>query len=459
MTLIYNGLSGAQAAQAALSASSQNVANVMTPGYTRQGVLLASVQPLQSGALSAGAGVAVPKLLRFSDGYKTLQMWSAASELGRRETQQPYLTQLEQVLGDDESGINTGFDQFFAALNAVSVDPTSSPLRQQVITTARSLAERFNSLNQVLSNQRASLAQQRTTTVAQINTTSTQIAKLNEQIALTLGTGVNPSGLIDARDQKIDELARLVAVQVVEHPDGSRSVSLNGGQPLVVGARAATMTATTLPSGAQQLTVTFANETFSLANTKLGGEMGGLDELETNTLVPVMQAIVDMAQQFTDNVNNQLAVGYDTNGAAGLPLFQFTAAGTTATMSVRAGIVSDELALSSDPTTPGNSDNLMLLIALRRQPVTLPAVGSVSLSDAATQLVAKLGMDSQQNTAALNTAVTVRNQAEESWKSTSGVNLDEEAANLMQYQQMYQANMKVIAIANELFESTLNMLM
>jgi flagellar hook-associated protein 1 FlgK len=459
MTLIYNGLSGAQAAQAALSAASQNIANVMTPGYTRQGALLASVQPMQSGALSAGAGVSVPKLLRFSDGYKNLQMWSSGSELGRRDTAQPYLTQLEQVMGDDESGINTGLDQFFAALNAVSVDPTSSPLRQQVITTARSLSERFNSLNQVLSNQRASVAQQRLTSIAQINTTSTQIAKLNEQIALTLGTGVNPSGLIDARDTKIDELARLVSVQVVDQPDGSRNVSMSGGQPLVVGARAATMKAVTTPSGAQNLTVDFASETFSLANTKLGGSMGGLDEFETGTLVPMMQSIVGMGQQFVDNVNNQLALGFDSNGAPGLPLFQFTATGASGVMGVRPGIVSAELALSSDPLQPGNSDNLLVLIGLQRQPVTLPTLGSVSLSDAVTQLVARLGMDSQQNTASLNTAQTVRNQAEESWKATSGVNLDEEAANLMQYQQMYQANMKVIAVANELFESTLNMLM
>src|SRR5690606_33863176 len=106
MTVIHNALSGALAAQAALSATSQNVANVMTPGYTRQAVLLASVQPLQTGALSAGSGVTVTSLLRFSDNYKSLQLWSAASELGQRNSAQPYLTQLEQILGDDESGIN-----------------------------------------------------------------------------------------------------------------------------------------------------------------------------------------------------------------------------------------------------------------------------------------------------------------------------------------------------------------
>ena len=458
MTLIYNALSGALAAQAALSATSQNVANVMTPGYTRQGALLASVQPLQGGVLSAGSGVAVPSLLRFSDGYKSLQLWSAASELGLRATAQPYLTQIEQVLGDDESGINSGLDAFFSAINAASVDPTSNPLRQQVITTADALAQRFNSLNQVLSNQRASVAQQRLTAVAQINTLSGQIAKLNAEVALTQGTGVNPSGLIDARDSKIDELAALVALQVVEQPDGSRSVSLRGGQPLVVGARAATLSAQTHPDGSQTLKVDFANESFSLANTRLGGSLGGLAEFEDGSLAPLMASITSMAQQLAQNVNTQLAAGYAVDGTPGQPLFTFDSTGATGVLNVNAGMTAADLAFSQNAATPGNSDNLLALIALKSQPVTLPSLGSVSLSDAVTQLVAQLGMASQQNTAGLTTAQTVRNQAEESWKSTSGVNLDEEAANLIQYQQMYQANMKVVAVANELFNSTLAML-
>lgn len=458
MSIIYNGLSGALAAQAALATTSQNISNVMTPGYTRQGVLLASVQPMQSGALSAGSGVAVPSLLRFSDGYKSLQLWSAQSELGQRSTAQPYLTQLEQVMGDDDSGINSGLDAFFSTLNAASIDPTSSPLRQQVITAADALAQRFNSLNQVLSNQRASVAQQRLTTIAQVNTLSSQVAELNEQIVLTQGSGVNPSGLIDARDRKIDQLAELAALQVVQQPDGSRSVSLRGGQPLVVGARAATMSATSNPDGSQTLWVDFANESFTLANTKIGGQLGGLDDFEGRVLVPQMQSITSMAEQLADNVNNQLAAGFALDGTPGAPLFEFDSTGATGMLSVRAGVLTEELAFSGNPATPGNSDNLLLLIGIKTQPVTLPLLGSVSLSDAVTQLVAKLGMDSQQNEAAMTTAQTVRNQAEESWKSTSGVNLDEEAASLMQYQQMYQANMKVIAVANELFDSTIAIL-
>ncbi len=91
--------------------------------------------------------MAVPSLIRFSDSYKSLQMWGAASQLGQRTTAQPYLTQLEQAMGDEESGVNNGLDAFFGALNAASVDPTSSPLRQQIITAADALAQRFQQLH------------------------------------------------------------------------------------------------------------------------------------------------------------------------------------------------------------------------------------------------------------------------------------------------------------------------
>ena len=82
---------------------------------------------------------------------------------------------------------------------------------------------------------------------------------------------------------------------------------------------------------------------------------------------------------------------------------------------------------------------------------------SVLLGDVYTQLVGKLAMYSQQNNASYETAQTVRDQSESNWRSTSAVNTDEEAVNLMQYQQMYQANMKVITVANELFDSLLEM--
>lgn len=458
MSIINNALSGALAAQAGLNTTSQNVANVMTEGYTRQGILLSAVQPARSGALSAGNGVAVPALLRFSDGYKSLQMWNAASGLARYETAQPYLTQLEQVMGDDASSINNGLDAFFGALNAASVEPTSSPLRQQVITAADALAQRFNSLNQVLSNQRVAVQQQRSTVVTQVNALAGDIAALNKQIAATQATGVNASGLIDERDRKIDDLAGMVSLQVVNQPDGTRSVSLRTGQPLVVGGIAAKVGVQANADGSQTLKLDFAKESFTLASSGLGGQLGGLDEMEHQVLVPMMQSVTDMAREMSTAVNTQLQAGFALDGTAGKPLFVYDATSVTSMLKVDSSVVAQDLGFSSSATAPGDSSNLLAVIAIKGQSVSIGSLGLVTLGDAVTQLVGKLGMQSQQNQASLGTAQTVRDQAEESWKSTSGVNSDEEAINLMQFQQMYQANMKVIATANDLFDATLAMM-
>ncbi|MEF7615595.1 flagellar hook-associated protein FlgK [Aquincola sp. MAHUQ-54] len=458
MSIIQTALSGTRAAQIGLDVTSQNIANVMTAGYTRQGVNLTTVQPNRSGATSVGSGVNVPALIRFSDSYKNLQMWSAASEVGKRDVAQPYLTQLEQVMGDDESGISGGLDKFFAALNAASVEPGSSPLRQQVITAADALAQRFNSLQTVLSNQRTAIYQQRSTILDQVNSLSLDVARLNDKIAAATGIGVNASGLIDERDKKINEMASLVSLQVVNQPDGSRSLSLQGGQPLVVGSTASTLRAEVNPDGSQTLKLDFASQTFSLAGTAFGGQLGGLDDLQAKVLAPLAKSITEMADQLSAGVNSKFTAGYGLDGLAGMPLFVFDPTSATSMLKINPAVLPQKLGFSSDPAQPGASDNLLDVIKLQQQPITLTSLGSVLLGDVYSQLVGKLATDSQQNQAALNTAQTVRNQAESSWKSTSGVNQDEEAVNLLQYQQMYQANMKVIAVANELFDSTLAMI-
>lgn len=456
--MINNALSGTLAAQAALAVASQNVANLMTPGYTRQGILLTSTHHSRSGAFSAGDGVNTPSLLRFSDDYKSLQMWNAASNLGQHSTVQPYLTQLEQVMGDDSSTINSGLDAFFSALNAASVEPTSSPLRQQVISAAEALAQRFNSLNQVLSGQQASVAQQRTTTVAQVNALSSDIAKLNDKIASAAATGASPSSLIDERDNKIDALSALVGVQVVNQPDGSRSVSLRGGQPLVAGSMAATLEVQAQVGGGQSLVVQFATQSFDVTGSNLGGQLGGLADFENKVLQPLAGSIRDMASEISTRFNTQLAAGFAMDGTQGKPLFSFNPSSTSGMLQVTAGLQPQDLGFSSSATLPGNSKNLLELIDLKKQPIVVGTLGSVLLGDAYTQLVSKLGTDSQQNNSSLKVTETVRTHAIANWKSTSAVNSEEEAINLMQYKQMYQANMQVISVSNQLFDSTLALL-
>lgn len=455
MSIMNNALSGALASQLALSASSQNIANLQTRGYTRQVALLTSVGP-DAGVRSAGNGVQVNTLLRFSDGYKNQQMWRAASDVGQHAQNQPYLTQLERVMGDESASLSHGVDQFFRALNAVAgVDPTSSALRQQVLTAAGAMAQRFNSMNNLYNGQRQSVQQQRGAIVAAANASVASIASLNQQIARATAAGASASALIDARDLAIDTLSTQLALEVTDQPDGSRSVSLKTGQALVAGGMAAELVVN--PGATQSFSVTFGGSSFQLDNVAVGGQLGGLGRFERDVLDPLQQGVSDLAEQLSARVNTQLANGYTMDGNAGGPLFVFTAGSASSMLQITAGYQTDDLAFSGD-NTPGDSGNLQRLIALKNQPVTIAGLGAVMIGDTDTRLVGKLAIDSQQNRAALSTAQTVRNQALDDWKSTSGVNQDEEAVNLVEYQNMYQANMKVMSVANSLFDATLAMM-
>jgi flagellar hook-associated protein 1 FlgK len=455
MSILNNALSGALASQTALSASSQNIANLQTKGYTRQAALLSAVAPA-AGSTQAGNGVRITSLLRFSDNYKTQQLWRTASDLGQHAQTQPYMTQLETVMGNDDANLSGGIDKFFAALNAVAgVDPTSTPLRQQVVTAAGLLAQRFNSLNNVYNSQLQSLRQQRTAIVDSATTAIAAIAALNGRIANANATGSNASSLIDQRDQAIDSLASQMGLEVSDQPDGTRNVSLKTGQALVLGSVAGKLA---VSGGADQaFNLSFAGTTFDLDVTRAGGQLGGLTTYEKDVLLPMQNNVAEMAKQIADKVNAQLALGKTMDGNPGKPLFVYNTGSTSNMLQVASGFQTADLAFSGDGT-PGDTGNLQKLADIKNQTLTLTGLGSVLLSDADTQLVGKLAVDSQQNKGALDTFQTMRQQAEADWQSTSGVNQDEEAVNLVEYQNMYQANMKVMSVANALFDATLAMM-
>jgi flagellar hook-associated protein 1 FlgK len=455
MTILNNALSGALASQAALSAASQNIANLQTKGYTRQAALLTAIGP-DSGNRSAGNGVQVSSLIRFSDGYKNQQLWRAASDLGAHSQTQPYLTQLERVMGDDASSLAGGIDKFFQSLNAVGgVDPTSTPLRQQVLTAAGLMAQRFNSLNNVFNGQLQSVRQQRSAIVQAANADIANIAALNLKIAR--GSDSN-SALIDARDLAIDDLAGRMALEVSDQPDGTRNISLKSGQALVIGGVGGKLAASGGGAGGGQVfTLAFASTSSGVDAAALGGQLGGLSGYEKDYLLPLQQGVADIAQQLSAKVNAQLGAGFTMAGDPGKPLFVFTPGSNADMLKVAAGFSTDDLAFSSDGT-PGDSGNLQQLVALKGQAISVSTIGTVLMGDADTQLVGKLGVDSQQNQAALSTADAVRSHASQDWQSTSGVNQDEEAVNLVEYQKMYQANMKVMSVANSLFDATLAMM-
>ncbi|NUW74140.1 flagellar hook-associated protein FlgK [Vibrio mediterranei] len=456
MNLVNIALSGMNANRVALDVTAQNVANINTPGYSRQQAVMASLAGGKYDKTNPGMGVEVTSIRRVTDQYLVKQTWSTASAANYASGYTSAMSQLENMLGADGFSLSAGLDSLFAALNDATTKPESTPLRQQVINESEALARRFNTLTESLHNQHKDVHDQRNAAISHANSLMSNIAEVNKQIVEMQGTGGNPAQLMDTRDALVGELSKVMEVKTTDQADGSIQVSLASGQPLVMGSDASVIKAIPDPSDPYlaDIHIEFGNQTFA-AKGDLGGKLGSLHDYQVDVLKPYQVAIDDMARSLADEVNAVLAAGQDLNGNAGKALFSYDPANPAASLTIT-DIKSDELAFSSDGN-PGNSDNLKDLIAISNKPVTITGFGSLSLNDAFTAMVGETAIKARQADSDYQAKQSMFEQSVAARDNVSAVNSDEEAANLMTFANAHNANMKVISTANQLFDSVLQL--
>lgn len=450
-TLDQIAYSGVRAAQIALSTTGQNIANVNTPGFSRLHTVAGSLAG--QSALNVGGGVQVTSIRRLSSDFQNQQLWRATTEQHYYSSAQQYLTSLEGLMAGDGSSISVGLDQFFAALSEASATPGSIALRQQIIDEANNLGQRFNGLNSNIDAQIQALHEQRGAMATEINGLTENIALLNRKIVESESISGDSSALRDHRESLVNDLSQYASLRIHEVPDGSLSVALANGQPLVAGNSAGRLQVNTIASGEQEVVLAFAGTSFPLRQDGFGGAFGGLYDVEYDSLRPNQQALHDMASELAQMVNATLATGFDLDGNAGQALFAYDVSSTTAMLTVN-GLAPKELAFSSAAGESGNNEVLLDLLDLKGQTITLNG-NQVTLNDAYAGLLGQVASSSRQNQADLKSATAVTQQAQAQRDDVSAVSLDEEAVNLMTYQQAYQANMKVISTANQLFDDML----
>lgn len=452
-SLTQIGYSGLHAAQISLTVAGQNIANVNTPGFSRLSAQLHSVGG--RGGSRVGGGVEVTSIHRMTSEFHNRQLWLANTQVNFHSSSQQYLTALEGLIGSEGSSISAGLDNFFAALSEATSTPESIVLRQQILNEAKQLAQRFNSLSGNINTQIGAIHGQRTALVDEVNGLLGNIADLNKRIAEQEAVGGETGALRDHRDSLIKDLSQFADIRVQELQDGAVAVSLANGEPLVIRGTVSELKLSTNAAGEQELTLIFANSTFNVPQQDLGGTLGGLHEAEYGALRPVLDDLHAMAGQLDGLVNGLLATGVDLNNAPGKPLFSYDPNSITSMLTVE-DLAPEELAFSSAAHEPGNNDVLLELIELRHEAITVNG-SQVSLNDAYAGIVSRVASASRQNQADLKASEEVLRDAQAKRDSVSAVSLDEEAVNLMTYMQAYQANMKVIGVADKMFETLLTM--
>lgn len=455
MSIINIAWSGVQAAQIGMNVTSMNVANLLTPGYSRQGIMQSAIGPLGAGGMSSGNGVQVDAIRRISDQYLVNQVWQTNTKSSYFSMGNQYVSSLEKVIGNGSTSLGNGLDEFVGALSALTQKPDDRALRQQLLNQAGSLAQRFNSMNDFISSQKASVGTQRNAIVDQVNTLSNGIAGYNKQITEMEATGGNASALRDQRDELVKQMSSMVDVKVSEDGTGNFTVAMANGQPLVSGKTAGQLSAGQDSDGNTTLSLKFSNSEFSV-NPSAGGKLGALYDYETTTLKQMKDSVQGMAKSVATLFNDQLGKGYDLNGKPGKPLFNFDPSNPSGMLQV-ADIDPQDIALSGDPKEVGNGDNLKALIALKDQKTDISGLGNMSLDDGAASIVSTIGIASRKSQTEMDAASSVSEQAQIQRDNLSAVNQDEEAMNLQVYMQAYQSNMKVIATGNQIFSDLLNM--
>lgn len=446
-TLFSIGSSALLANQRALSTTGHNIANANTEGYSRQGVDFAA---RQVAGQNYGQGVDIANTRRYADAFANQRLMESQSEYGALQTSADLATRLDALMSDEDTGLATPLRDFLGSLDAWAADPGSVESRVEVIGDAEALAQRFTQLQSSVDDIATELNSRTTAAVDRVNELSESIARINDEISYYKGVngGVVSNDLLDQRDRLVGDLAKEVDVFTTEQGDGSLNVFVGNGQALVVGADASRLDA--VPGATPGLPTRVFLGGGEVGPQITGGELGGLQEFRNDVLDPSRQQLQALSDNLAAQVNNAQASGTDLNGNAGQPLFDASPQGAGLEV-----VISEprELAAAGPGlgANSGDNSNVLAMAAALRGPV----VGQNSAQEANIALVGRLGSMTRSLQAAETAQGALVDHNQNIRDDISGVNLDEEAANLLRYQQAYQAAAQIISVADEMFQSLL----
>jgi flagellar hook-associated protein 1 FlgK len=458
MSTIFGVLETAKSAlvasQQALAVTAQNVANVNTPGYSKQEVVLATAPPHDGQPGQVGTGVLVTEIRRAVDRFVEGQRLASRARLGQFTASRQALFQIQDVVNEASGvGIGSGLNDFFAALEDVATNPADPTARVVLLSKAQMLASRFNHAADTLIDQQRALNQQIGRTIEEINRLTDQIAKLNTAISEARARGQQPNELEDQRGRLLGELAERIAISTIEDATGQVTVFFGGGLPLVAPQHYRTLVAVTSAQqgglidigydtgGAQPIVVTSRID---------GGRLKGLLEARDGTIPDLLASLDALANALVTEVNSQHRAGYGLDGSTGQDFFTGTNARTMAVA------LTDwrRIAASSTATgLPGNNENALALVALQHQRVA--SLGNRTFTEAVSATSAQLGTMVQAADRNREAQEVLHQQVEGYRAQVSGVSLDEELVAMLRYQRAFEAASKLIVAADELLDTLL----
>ena len=337
--------------QAALQVAGNNIANVNTPGYSRQSVVLQNVAGEFTGSGYYGKGVEITTVQRNHSEFLTRQAALSSSVAASDSKRLEQLRQLEDIFQGGPNGLGAAVGDMLNPFADVASAPTDLTARTVVLTRADETAARFRAAANSLAELKQGVGIELNASVAAVNSLARQIASVNEEIARSKGTGQTPNDLLDQRDQLIREVNQYVQTTSIAADDGTVGLFLANSHPLVLGTAVSQLTLVSddfSDPSKTKLAIQRAGQTTLLEEATLGGgEMAGLLRFQNTDLVEAGNLLGRMALAIGGSMNEQHQLGLDLNGNAGGNLFNLgsipaglAAASNTGTATLTASVQS-----------------------------------------------------------------------------------------------------------------------
>jgi flagellar hook-associated protein 1 FlgK len=488
---LFIGLSGLQAQQSALNVVGHNIANANTPGYSRQVAGLTPNQSLSQGQVYFGTGVSLTSVQGVRDKFLDMQIFRESAKQTGASDRYTYVNAVSTTLGDSSStGLAAQIQSFFQGFQSLAAQPESMALRTNVVGQAQNMISSLQTQYGMLDDQRNTADQAVGSLVTQINGLTDQIAQLNTQITTQSDQNTN-NDAIDQRKALTTQLSGLVGINVYEGSTGEYQITLDtGAAVLVSGSNAFKLQ--TAPGGAaldnhsvvqSVMGGTTVDVTASIKDGQLGADLDTRD----NILVGFERQLDQIAAGVAQQVNRLHRAGFPADGSIppppgtdffktgvanyavdNLPLGQVAGLptsisalnnykGMVKSLSVNAAVVANPSLIAAAGVAGAKGDNANANAIGNLQSATLAVdtngdgfgdsgpysvvVGSL-ISDVGT----KVQTYQAQNTAQQNLVSALQTQSD----SVSGVDLNEEAMNMMNLQRGYQASAHFISVIDQL---------
>ena len=323
--LLSTGISGVRTYQRALATVGNNIANVDTEGYSRQRVEIAQSASSSEGSLNIGNGARAVRVQRSYDNFVVENLRSSQSQLNKHQATLEYVTQLENILADKQLSLSTSMDGFFAAVQEVSLAPSSVAARQNMLNVAESTVAQFTSVGTQLSLIEENSYSDLTGQVSSLNQLADQLASVNASLNRVNSLDKQPNELLDRRDTLIQDMSKLLRVHVVEKNNGAVDIHIGdvaSGQYLVRDKTASTLgieRSATNPDEAVLMLDPFMSP--QKVTQVVGGSIAGISEFRQNSLTILRDELDTLTQVFVGEVNDTHALGIDAQGNFGGELF------------------------------------------------------------------------------------------------------------------------------------------